>query len=65
MKIINFFSYKGGAGRSTLAYNIIPILAAALISLVFAVSINIFICFVLSDTVIYRIIICPVKIVYH
>lgn len=28
MKIISFFSYKGGAGRSTLAYNIIPILAA-------------------------------------
>ena len=28
MKTISFFSYKGGAGRSTLAYNIIPILAA-------------------------------------
>ena len=27
MKTISFFSYKGGAGRSTLAYNIIPILA--------------------------------------
>lgn len=27
MKTIAFFSYKGGAGRSTLAYNIIPILA--------------------------------------
>jgi cellulose biosynthesis protein BcsQ len=27
MKVISFFSYKGGAGRSTLAYNIIPILA--------------------------------------
>lgn len=27
-KVISFFSYKGGAGRSTLAYNIIPILAA-------------------------------------
>lgn len=26
--VISFFSYKGGAGRSTLAYNIIPILAA-------------------------------------
>lgn len=26
-KVISFFSYKGGAGRSTLAYNIIPILA--------------------------------------
>ncbi len=28
MKTISFFSYKGGAGRSTLAYNVIPILAA-------------------------------------
>lgn len=28
MKVISFFSYKGGAGRSTLAYNIIPLLAA-------------------------------------
>ncbi len=27
MKTISFFSYKGGAGRSTLAYNVIPILA--------------------------------------
>ncbi len=27
MKIFSFFSYKGGAGRSTLAYNLIPILA--------------------------------------
>ena len=27
MKTISFFSYKGGAGRSTLAFNIIPILA--------------------------------------
>ncbi len=27
MKIFSFFSYKGGAGRSTLAYNIIPIIA--------------------------------------
>lgn len=27
-KIISYFSYKGGAGRSTLAYNTIPILAA-------------------------------------
>lgn len=27
MKTISFFSYKGGSGRSTLAYNIIPILA--------------------------------------
>ncbi len=27
MKTITFFSYKGGAGRSTLAYNTIPILA--------------------------------------
>ncbi len=27
MKIVSFFSYKGGAGRSTLAYNTIPILA--------------------------------------
>ncbi len=27
MKIMSFFSYKGGAGRSTLAYNTIPILA--------------------------------------
>ncbi len=27
MKVISFFSYKGGAGRSTLAYNTIPILA--------------------------------------
>lgn len=28
MKVISFFSYKGGAGRSTLAYNVIPFLAA-------------------------------------
>ncbi len=28
MKVISFFSYKGGAGRSTLAYNVIPLLAA-------------------------------------
>ena len=28
MKTISFFSYKGGAGRSTLSYNVIPILAA-------------------------------------
>lgn len=28
MKIISYFSYKGGAGRSTLAYNTIPILAS-------------------------------------
>ena len=28
MKVITFFSYKGGAGRSTLALNTIPILAA-------------------------------------
>ncbi|MBR5523872.1 MAG: hypothetical protein IKU51_01205 [Clostridia bacterium] len=28
MKTISFFSYKGGAGRSTLAYNLIPILAS-------------------------------------
>ena len=28
MKTISFFSYKGGAGRSTLAYNVIPILAS-------------------------------------
>ncbi len=28
MKVISFFSYKGGAGRSTLAYNVIPILAS-------------------------------------
>ena len=28
MKTISLFSYKGGAGRSTLAYNVIPILAA-------------------------------------
>lgn len=27
MKTISFFSYKGGAGRSTLAFNVIPILA--------------------------------------
>ena len=27
-KIISYFSYKGGAGRSTLAYNTIPILAS-------------------------------------
>ncbi len=27
MKTISFFSYKGGAGRSTLAYNVIPVLA--------------------------------------
>lgn len=27
MKTISFFSYKGGAGRSTLAYNVIPLLA--------------------------------------
>lgn len=27
-KIISYFSYKGGAGRSTLAYNTFPILAA-------------------------------------
>lgn len=27
-KVISYFSYKGGAGRSTLAYNTIPILAA-------------------------------------
>ena len=26
-KVITFFSYKGGAGRSTLAYNIIPLIA--------------------------------------
>ena len=26
-KVISFFSYKGGAGRSTLAYNVIPLLA--------------------------------------
>jgi len=26
-KVISFFSYKGGAGRSTLAYNVLPILA--------------------------------------
>ncbi len=26
-KVISFFSYKGGAGRTTLAYNVIPILA--------------------------------------
>lgn len=30
MKIISCFSYKGGAGRSTLAYNVIPFLADAL-----------------------------------
>ena len=27
LKVISYFSYKGGAGRSTLAYNTIPILA--------------------------------------
>ena len=27
MKTVSFFSYKGGAGRSTLAYNVIPLLA--------------------------------------
>ena len=27
LKVISFFSYKGGAGRSTLAFNVIPILA--------------------------------------
>lgn len=27
MKIISYFSYKGGAGRSTLAYNTIPLIA--------------------------------------
>ena len=27
IKVISYFSYKGGAGRSTLAYNTIPILA--------------------------------------
>ncbi len=27
MKTVSFFSYKGGAGRSTLAFNVIPILA--------------------------------------
>lgn len=27
LKVISFFSYKGGAGRSTLAYNTIPLLA--------------------------------------
>ena len=27
MKTISFFSYKGGAGRSTLAFNVIPLLA--------------------------------------
>ena len=26
-KTISYFSYKGGAGRSTLAYNTIPLLA--------------------------------------
>ena len=26
-KVISYFSYKGGAGRSTLAYNTIPLLA--------------------------------------
>lgn len=28
MRVFSFFSYKGGAGRSTLAYNVIPIMAA-------------------------------------
>lgn len=28
LKVISYFSYKGGAGRSTLAFNTIPILAA-------------------------------------
>lgn len=27
MKLISFFSYKGGAGRSSIAYNVIPFLA--------------------------------------
>ena len=30
MKKIAYFSYKGGAGRSSLAYNTIPLLADAL-----------------------------------